>query len=75
MSKHAPDTIIAYVRLMGESVEVWRPTRLKALAGGTYEMTEEAPYGERWEFEAPAVVRCETRPVAGGQRLAVVGLA
>lgn len=69
------DTIIAYVRLVDEKAEVWRPTRLKALSGGTYEMVEEAPYGERWEFEAPAHVRCETRPVAGGQRLAVIALA
>ncbi len=75
MPKHASDTVIAYVRLVDEQAEVWRPTRLKPLAGGTYAMVEEAPYGERWEFEAPAVVRCETRPVAGGQRLAVVALA
>lgn len=67
--------LIAYVRLLDERTEVWRPTRLRSLSGGTYEMLEEAPYGERWEFEKPAQVRCETRTIIGGQRLAIIALA
>lgn len=67
--------VIGYVKLIDEQVEVWRPTRLRPLAAGVYEMLEEAPYGESWEFESPARVQCEVREIIGGHRLVVTGLA
>lgn len=68
-------TVIAYVRLLDEEVEVLRPTRLQHLGGGVYEMLENAPYGETWEFEAPARVLAETRHIVAGQRLVITSLA
>ncbi len=67
--------MIGYVKVVDQDVEVWRPTRLKALGNGVYEMLEGAPFGEEWEHESPAHVHCEVRPHMGAQRLMIVSLA
>jgi hypothetical protein len=67
--------ILAYVKVVDHDVDVWRPTRLRALGNGVYEMLEGAPFGEDWEHEAPARVRCEVKPLMGAQRLVITSLA
>ena len=55
------DTIVIYVRLTNENVEVWRPINAEHIRANTYRIAEQ-PYdheSEIWEFEPGDEVICE----------------
>lgn len=69
---------IAYVKLLNEGVDVWRPVTVSERGAGLYEINDQT-YDrsmEQWEFEPNAVVRCEWKQLAEGDDpvLVVVGL-
>ena len=68
------DFMQIYVRLLNESVDVWRPVRSIRLRDDIYRMLNQ-PYDvsiECWEFEPGDEVYCEETETAGGQRLAAI---
>jgi hypothetical protein len=61
-----------YVRLLDESVEVWRPVRAMRLRDGVYRILNQ-PYDasiESWEFKPGDEVYCEETEAVDGRRLA-----
>ncbi len=63
-----------YVRLLDESVDVWRPVRAEHIHGNVYRILDDGydPALERWEFGPGEVVWCEIVAVDGGKILAAV---
>jgi hypothetical protein len=63
-----------FVRLLDESVEVWRPVRARHLGDDRYLIVEQ-PYErelERWEFAPQEEVVCAMVPADDGAILAAV---
>ena len=62
--------VIVYVRLLDESVDVWRPVPATAASDGTFLLAEPRDYdpeSEIWEFAPHTRVECRTKKFAGGQ--------
>jgi hypothetical protein len=57
---------IIFVRLLEESVDVWRPVSAHLLPGEVYEIQGPTPAGEIWEFSPGMRVRCDTRRFDSG---------
>ena len=66
-----------YIRLMDESVDVWRPVSARQVGGEIYIIDANAalPRGEAWEFTPGPRVRCQWRTFAEGEGFAAVELA
>ena len=63
-----------FVRLLNESVDVWRPVRAMRVRDDIYRIMNQ-PYDlsiESWEFEPGDVVHCEETETAGGHRLTAI---
>lgn len=65
-----------YMPLLNEGVDVWRPIEATPLPSDLYRVEGEIPEDEEWAFAPGALVRCEWRTFAGGERgLTATGLA
>jgi hypothetical protein len=60
------------VRLLEESVDVWRPVCAEVLPGDVYEIQGPVPEGEVWEFPPGTRVRCEGREFDSGPGVVAV---
>ena len=59
------DTI--YVRLVGESVDVWRPVHAEEVSQAVYRIVEQlVPHQERWEFEPGTLVDVQSVQLEDG---------
>ena len=63
------------VRLVEESVDVWRPVFAQVLPGELYEIQGPIPEGEAWEFSPGTLVRCEMRTLESGPAVVAVAQA
>lgn len=66
---------VVYVELLEEGVDAWRPVTATAEGNGTYRLPAEQPAGEVWAFAPGSRVRCERRPLSGGDALVAVAAA
>src|ERR1700722_18663925 len=58
--------VIVYVRLIGESVDVWRPVAATFEGNGVYRLTAAQPDGETWAFPPGSRVLCQRRALDEG---------
>ena len=67
--------VTVFMPLSDEGVAVWRPVDAEALPSGWYRIVSvnEQPDDETWAFPTDAVVACEHRRLADGERLVVSG--
>jgi hypothetical protein len=59
------ETVLIYVRLMGEGTECFRPTRAIEVATGLFKLPPTPDYDpddETWEFPPESTVRAEQKP-------------
>lgn len=62
------EPVTIFVALPDEGVAVWRPVQARPLGGGLFRIVgvEADIRGERWQFAAGAIVRCEERRFGDG---------
>ena len=58
-------TVMIYVELLDEGVDVWRPVEAEPVMGGLYRVIGPVPEDETWTFWPGSIVRCETRTLSG----------
>ena len=75
LSDVSAETVVVYVELLGEGVEVWRPVQAVDEGEGVYRLTGKLPAGEAWAFPPHSRVRVEARPLSGGLERVACGLA
>jgi hypothetical protein len=57
-----------YVSLVGEGVDVWRPTAAEEVEPGVYRILgPQSDPNERWQFAVGSLVRCMEKVFSGGQ--------
>ena len=62
-----------YVRLLDESVDVWKPVTARHLTANVYRIVgPKADESETWQFTSGEVVTCESVESADGPILAAV---
>lgn len=74
MARSAPavkETTI-YVGLLGESRGALRPVRAADLGHNFYQILEEVPPGDEWQFTTGQVVRCQKKNLSTGKGLVAV---
>lgn len=70
------ETTEIFVRLLDESIDVWRPVRAEETDAGVFKILEQ-PYErdvEKWEFEPNDVVICESIEGDSGAFLGAIRL-
>ena len=63
-----------YIALLDENVDVWRPVPCEQLPDGTYQLPDDQPETEAWEFPPGSRVRAEWRELADGRVLVASAL-
>ena len=63
-----PDQTI-HVALRDEGVDVWRPVRCEQHTDGTYQLLDDSPDDETWEFPPGSRVHGEWRELEGDRVL------
>ncbi len=66
-----PDQTI-YVALRDEGVDVWRPVRCEQHPDGTFQLLDDPPHDETWEFPAGSRVHADWRELAHGRALVAI---
>jgi hypothetical protein len=54
-----------YVRLLRESIDVWRPVEAESVSDA-FRIVTPRPGDEQWEFQPGDVVRCEKKMLTRG---------
>jgi hypothetical protein len=66
------ESLLVYVALLDEGVDVWRPAPAEQVAPHLYRLLGPMPPDESWQFQPGEVVRCEARPLSEGLALVAV---
>lgn len=56
---------LIYVALLDEGTEVWRAVEAVHIGEDHFQILTATPPGERWQFSAGQVVRCEPKRLSG----------
>lgn len=67
------EVVTIHVRLLDESIPVWRPIKAEALGNGCFFiLAQEVPEYEEWEFTAGETVTVEARVDRSGHYLKAI---
>lgn len=61
--------MIIYVALLNEGTPCWRPVMASHVSDDLFQIVDEQPEDEAWEFETGQVVRCKQRAFQDGSGL------
>ncbi len=62
----------AFMPLLDEGVDVWRPVELAADAAGRLVVVSQKPDDEIWAFPSGVAVVCEPKEMSGGETVSVI---
>lgn len=67
------EEISAYVRLLGEGTDVYRPVQLERLSDGIFVVQEKFydPDDEKWEFPPGSIVKLTKHMLSDGSQISV----
>jgi hypothetical protein len=66
------ERVAAFVRLLSEGTEVYRPVQVEALPMGDFRLLGPDVEGEHWEFAAGEIVRLTDHTSFNGQNIKLV---
>ena len=67
-----PKQVSIYVNLLGEGLNMMRDVVAQDLGRGYYQIVEEMPAGETWQFQTGQIVRCQKKNLASGKHLVAI---